>query len=453
MPVTETEPVVSPSTPAPAPKPKPESKKFPPPKPVYHPVRKAIHAICVVIFVILPFFNVMRFDIPRQRFYIIGQELWINEFGIIFFSLMFLMFLIAGTSMIYGRVYCGYMCPQMIFSEAATEFELAIKRWTNKKFPKLDAKKRNWFNTGVFYTAVGVASVFLSFVFISYFVEPRDLIQRLLAFDLKTAAGISGAATTLITFIDFMYVRQRFCTTICPYGYLQGILSDKNTLLVHYRDDQKQCIDCKKCVKICPMGIDIRKSPDQIECVHCGECIDACADVLGRKGNPGLIHYAWGEKGELFTEKNAPWYRRLGLLDAKRAVVMLVLVFYASGLWVALAMRRTVLVHILPVRATLYRVENGKVFNTFRLTVANRGTRDETFTLQVKGLDKAQLVMKSNPLQIKAGEVRHEEIELMVDPADIPAGVNHFQFVSRTAPDPTEDSIPMTFITPMERKK
>lgn len=147
--------------------------------------------------------------------------------------------------------------------------------------------------------------MFLAFVFISYFVEPRDLFWRLVSFDIKTAGGIAGATTTLITFLDFTLVRQRFCTTVCPYGYLQGMLSDENTLIVHYRDENRECIECKKCIRVCEMGIDIRTSPYQIECIHCGECIEACADVLGKLGKQGLIHYAWGEHGEVLEEKRS----------------------------------------------------------------------------------------------------------------------------------------------------
>ena len=88
-----------------------------------HRYRKLIHLICLLIFIVLPFFNVMRFDIPRQRFYFAGYELWINEFGILFFTLLFLLYVITAASMLYGRVYCGFMCPQMIFSEAANSLE------------------------------------------------------------------------------------------------------------------------------------------------------------------------------------------------------------------------------------------------------------------------------------------------------------------------------------------
>ena len=194
----------------------------------WHKLRKRVHLLCFAIFLALPFLNVMRFDIPRQRFYFFGYELWISEFSILFFSLMFLMFGIVVMSVIFGRVYCGYLCPQMIFSEASMALELKLRR----RF-----KSRPRLGKAVLYTALAAASVVLAFVFIAYFVEPRDLARRLASLDLHTTAGISGAAVTLLTFVDFAFLRLRFCTTACPYGYLQGMLSDGKTLLVEYRDE------------------------------------------------------------------------------------------------------------------------------------------------------------------------------------------------------------------------
>src|SRR5579883_3633550 len=106
-------------------------KKAPPLPPAtrsFHRLRKAVHLVCFLIFLALPFLDVMRFDIPRQRFYCFGYELWISEFGILFFTLMFLMFGVVVASMLFGRIYCGYLCPQMIFSEASKVLELRLRR-------------------------------------------------------------------------------------------------------------------------------------------------------------------------------------------------------------------------------------------------------------------------------------------------------------------------------------
>src|ERR1051325_23652 len=299
----------------------------------WHRLRKRVHAACFLAFLAVPFLDIARFDIPRQRFYFFGYELWVNEFAIIFFALMFLMFLIVAASVFYGRVYCGYLGPQMIFSEASVSLESRLKRWAAKRgLPKRAA-------SAAFYAILGFASVALAFVFMAYFAPPRDLMHRLLSLDIYTAGGICGATVTAFTFFDFALVRQRFCTAACPYGYLQGMLGVGNTLLVHYRDESHACIECKKCVRVCPMGIDIRKSPFQIECIHCAECIDACGQIMAQVGKPNLIHYVGGEQGPLAAGRRQPW-------DARRIIVLVVLLGYAGGLFAALSTRKPVLARV-----------------------------------------------------------------------------------------------------------
>lgn len=404
----------------------------------WHRLRKRIHLVCFALFLLLPFLNIIRFDIPRQRFYFLGYELWINEFAIIFFALMFLMFAVVASSVFYGRVYCSYLCPQMIFSEASVAVEQYLKR---KRRPRI-----------VFYLAAGAASILLAFAFVSYFVEPRDLLHRLARLDIHTAAGISGAIVTLLTFLDFTIVRQKFCVTACPYGYLQGMLGDGNTLLVHYRDEAKACIECKKCVRVCPMGIDIRESPFQIECVHCGECIDACDEILARLKKPGLIHYTWGEKGELASRSAGPWYRRWGLRDAKRVLVLLVLIAYAGGLIAALSMRRAVLVRISPDRSELYRVAaDGRVSNRFRYSLANRGGKPAAVVFGIRRLDGAALSIAANPLRVAPGGEIRGEFEISVPAKAQREMVTHFIIAADTIPGRESDSFPMTFLAPGEK--
>jgi len=396
----------------------------------WHRVRKFVHLACFLLFLALPFLNVMRFDIPHQRFYFAGQELWISEFVIVFFALMFLLFVIIAISVFYGRVYCGYLCPQMIFSEASMALQGRMqRRFARRGYPKAAAR-------AAFYAVLAAASVVLAFVFISYFVEPRDLFHRLASLDVHTAGGISGVAVTILTFLDLAFVRLRFCTTACPYGYLQGMLGDGHTLLVHYRDDAHDCIECKKCVRVCPMGIDIRESPYQIECIHCAECIDACGEIMARLKKPNLIHYAWGEKGPVAAGHRQPW-------DARRAIVLAVLLFYAGGLSYALATRRPVLVRVSPERATLYRTgSDGRIYNLFRYSLANRGSHPAAVAFAAQGLPGARL--SAVPVALQPGQSAAGEFEISVPPGrrDL---VTHFTIAAGG------ESIPMTFLAPPEK--
>lgn len=388
----------------------------------WHRLRKQAHLICTVLFVALPFLKVIRFDIPRQRFYFFGYELWINEFAIIFFALMFLMFLVIAMSVFYGRVYCGYLCPQMIFSEASAALESRLQRWAVKRgYPKVAGRAG-------FYAVVAGGSVALGFVFVAYFVEPRDAFSG--------AAAVTWAVVAALTLLDFTLVRQRFCTTVCPYGYLQGLIGDDKTLLVHYRDQSRECIDCKKCVRVCPMDIDIRKSPFQIECIHCAECIDACGEIMAKLRKPNLIHYAWGERGPLAAGARQPW-------DARRIIVVGVLLCYGGGLFAALSTRKPVLAQISADRTVMYRVApDGRISNRFRYTLANRGKTATTVAFSASDLPGAELSIRETPLQ--PGESIRGEFEILA-----PRGlelVTHFRIVAGA------ETIPMTFLSPPEGK-
>jgi polyferredoxin len=423
------------------PRKRPEAPKFF----EFHRLRKMVHLVCVLIFFLLPLSNLVRFDIPRQRFYFMGGELWISEFGILFLSMMFLLFVIAATSIIYGRIYCGYLCPQMIFSEAADSFEREANRLL-KKHTKLGASAQKTMGRAILYFTLLIASVVLAFVFIAYFVEPRDLLHRLMSFDIRTAGGIAGAATTLLTFLDFSFLRQRFCTTVCPYGYLQGILGDGNTLLVHYRDPKQECIECKKCVRVCEMGIDIRKSPFQIECIHCADCIDACYQIMGKLGKTGLIHYSWGDR-ELPENLRESWFRRIGIRDAKRVIILLIIAVYGLGLYLAISMRQAVLVRVAPDRTTMYQIaQDGTIANKFRLQIANRGREQATVVLQVSDLPGATLANTEKAIVINPGSALQTEFEVLVPPNTVPDGVNHFRIVTKVGNE--QQTFPQTFITP-----
>lgn len=414
----------------------------------YHRVRKTVQSVCFVIFLLLPLTDAMRIDITRQRFYFFGAELWISEFSIVFLTMMFLWILIAAMAMIYGRFYCAYLCPQMIFSETATWLERKITRTVNRKLSRLSDGAKKWIARAAFIVVLLPASVFVTFVFVSFFVPPSDLLQRLLRFDIRTAGGMVGAGVTLLTFFDFAFLRRRFCTAICPYGYLQNMLADRHTLLVHFHDSNKQCIRCEKCVRACPMGIDIRHGSHQLECTHCAECVDACSAILGKLGRPALVQYAWGEFDEN-REKRQKWYRRIGLRDGKRFAILALLVIYATGLSIAIGMRKPVLVRIMPDRITLYNVAaDGQIHNRFRLVASNRSHADASLSILVGGLPSASIVGVDPDLTLKPGESLQREFEIASPANALAPGINHLQIVVNVSPSHQAQFFDENFFAP-----
>jgi len=416
----------------------------------FHRVRRAVQSICVIIFILLPLFDIMRVDLVRQRFYFFGAELWISEFAILFLTMMFLWILVAAMAMIYGRFYCGYLCPQMIFSEAANTLERRITRTVNRKLSRLGPRPRRTLALALFYLLLLPASVFITFVFVSFFIPPADLLHRLLTLDIRTAGGIFGASVTLLTFLDFAFLRQGFCTSICPYGYLQNMLADQHTLQVFFQSETGSCIHCEKCVRACPMGIDIRDGSHQLECTHCAECIDACSDVLGRLGRQSLIHYAWGDPSQK-TAADRAWYRRLGFRDGKRIAVIVLLFIYATGLSIAIHMRQPVLVRVTPNRITLYtRASDGSIHNRFRLSASNRSHAGARVILSLADLPAAHIVGIQDGVTLQPGETQQFEFDVAASSAAVTPGVNHFRILTHVVPPQNDDAFAETFIAPME---
>jgi cytochrome c oxidase accessory protein FixG len=413
----------------------------------YHVVRKTVQTICVTIFILLPLFDIMRFDVVRQRFYFFGAELWISEFAILFLTMMFLWILVAAMAMIYGRFYCGYLCPQMIFSEASVASEKFIARRVKKLFPSASDVTKKRITKTVFYILGIPPSIFFSFVFVSFFVPPADLFHRLLSFDIRTAGGIVGASVTIITFFDFAFLRQRFCTGICPYGYLQNMLADRNTLLVRFQSDAGRCIHCEKCVQKCPMGIDIRVSSHQLECTHCAECIDACSGILGKIGRESIIQYAWGDLGPATKGKDA-WYRKIGLRDGKRVAILALLLIYATGLAIVISLREPVLVRIMPDRITLFGIApDGQIHNRFRVVASNRSHTGKQMTLSLDGLPQGTIVNAHEPFTLGPGESFQGYFEIAAPRALLQPGVNHMRIVA-TVDSQKPATFDETFIAP-----
>lgn len=423
---------------------------LPPPERRHRPFRRKVQGACFLIFLLLPLLDLMRIDIPRQRFWFAGVELYVSEFSIIFFAMMFLMFVVAGMAIIYGRIYCGYLCPQMIFSEWSQSVERWAERTVRRGLAGSGERMKVWASRYLFYLVLGAASVALAFVFTSYFVAPKDLLHRLLRLDLRTAGGLTGASVTLFTFLDFTLVRQRFCTTICPYGYLQGFLQDRQSLLVAYRDPEKACIDCRKCVRCCEMGIDIRKGPFQMECVHCGDCVDACEDVLRKFGHEGLIHYAWGAGAP--RDGREPFLRRWGFRDAKRFVILLVMVAYLGSLGFVLGSRHPVLVRVAPERTTMFqKLPGGRYANRVRVNLANRSDHAAEARIWVEGLPGLQVDLAPNPIPLAPGEALERTFSLVATPAQAPLELNPVRVMVQATGSPRPEATEMMFIMPYKR--
>jgi cytochrome c oxidase accessory protein FixG len=321
-----------------------------------------------------------------------------------------------------GRLWCGYACPQTVYLEFVfrpleTLFEgrpAARRRrdagpWTADRVTR---KLLKW-------TAYLVVAGFLAHVFVSYFIGAERMwslvgsapwANRHLVFALVAVTGLM--------FFDFAFFREQTCTVACPYGRLQTVLYDPDTLLVGYDERRGEprgkrgksadeaglgdCIDCGRCVVTCPTGIDIRRGL-QMECVGCAQCIDACDDVMTRIGRPrGLVRYTSERELEGGTRR---------LLRPRLALYAVVLLAAFGAFGVLLLTRSPADVEILRGSRDPFRVlPDGQVANQLRARVTNNQPEPQTFTFELLAPAQGALVTSVSPLTVAGDGMEHVDL-------------------------------------------
>jgi cytochrome c oxidase accessory protein FixG len=262
------------------------SKKF-------HRLRRLSGIVLLMLLIGVPFLRIrgesaFRFDVPSLRLLFFGTEIWMQDFFIILIAVIFLTFFTLFTTTVFGRLWCGWLCPQTVLVDATTFVETARKRG---------------YAAAIAASAAGlVVSAVISVSLIGYFVSPYDLpsLLRTGGAPAKIVVG-SWFVLSVFVFLDLIALRRRFCATVCPYAKLQSVLFDDRTLVVAFDSHRaEECMQCSACVKACPVGIDIRKG-SQMACIHCAECVDACAERMAVRDRPSLVRYTFGLSGERGT--------------------------------------------------------------------------------------------------------------------------------------------------------
>ena len=261
------------------------------------------------VLIALPFIRfagrpLLLLDIPARKFHIFGLSIWPQELYFLHVLLLTGGVLLFFVTALWGRVWCGYACPQTIFNELYDHIGrlVAGKAYSNKS-----AGPGRW--AGI-YAAWGLLSIALSFVYVSYFIPYESLARDLVALDLfvdgaPRAWSLAMLGLTTFSFVNAAYFRENVCRLVCPYGRFQTALLDTHSPIVSYNiprgeprkatgekvgQHKGDCIDCNLCVLVCPTGIDIREGL-QVGCIACGLCDDACTQVMGKFKKETLIDY------------------------------------------------------------------------------------------------------------------------------------------------------------------
>lgn len=376
--------------------------------------RRVIQVAFLSVFVLLPLFDLVRFDIPRSRLLVFRQEIWLDEWTLLWLVLMFAMWLVGAMSLVFGRVYCAYACPQMVFTELAHDLD-AVARWLTRR---LDPARRAPAARLVSLLLLAPVSTAASVFFMGYFAPLGDVVQRLAHFDLTPWVGAIGAFSAALAFADFGFVREVFCRTVCPYGLLQGVIEDGRSLHVKLDAAPGACIDCGACARICPMDIDIRNGPFQIECTRCGSCIDACDSVLARlkPSRAGVLRF------DLAHFSLRGW-------DAKRLLVTVATVGFGVALALAVLSRERVALHLSPLYDTAGSASGEAAESRFLLRAANRGREPIVLDVRLDGLPAEAAVLGLDDPRVPAGEERKFTLVVRVPRAQVRSSVTPFAWV------------------------
>lgn len=408
-------------------------------------LRKYIGWFLMLLFLVGPWLvwngrQALLIDIEQQRFQIFSLTIWPQDLTLLALVLMVAAFGLFFITTFLGRVWCGYTCPQTVWTFIFIWFEEKLEGTANKR-KQLDKSPWNfnkiWRKTAKHLAWIAV-SLITGFTFIAYFVPVKELAIQLLTFSTTFWVGFWVLFFAVCTYGNAGFMRTIMCTHICPYSRFQSAMFDKDTYTVSYdtergeargprsrKADPKElglgdCIDCNLCVQVCPAGIDIRDGL-QYECINCGACIDACDQTMDRMGyERGLIRYT--------TEHN--------LQHGKTKVLRPKLVGYGVVMVLMLGLFSYVTANIMPMgieiirdRNQLYRETNqGLVENTYTMKIMNKTLEAETYRLKVEGLDDVEWTGPQE-VHVRGGEVVSVPISLAVDPYLLKTPVKDIAFV------------------------
>jgi len=374
----------------------------------FHNKRIWISGFLLAIFFAGPWISIggqplLLFNIFERKFVILGQIFWPQDFFLFALFLVTLFVFVILFTVMFGRIWCGWACPQTIFMEMVfRKIEYWVEGDANRQ-RKLDAQPWNTekiTKKGIKHFIFVLIAVIISHTAMAYLVGIDTVKQLVTSSPSENMAGFIGlVAFTFVFYGVFSYFREQACIAVCPYGRLQGVLLGKESIVIIYdwlrgeprgklkKDPAEQakqgdCIDCKLCVHACPTGIDIRQGT-QLECVNCTACIDACDSVMDKIGKPqGLIRY---DSYNGVAEKKPFTFdtRMIGY-----SAVLLVLVSILGGLIFG---RSEVETTVLRVPGQLFQVNEDRVTNLYNAQFINKTNNDMVLDLRVTEIETAAI--------------------------------------------------------------
>lgn len=364
--------------------------------------RRAVFAALVAIYVLAPFVQIhghpaIQLDVQHRRFFLVGHTFNAQDFWLVLLLSLGFVFGLLFVTAWRGRVWCGFACPQTVFLEGVYRPIERLIEGSREQRIKLDASPMSFnkaWRRGLKYLAFFLVSVAIAHTATAIFVSPRELWLMIIEGPRAhlEAFALTTGFTAILAF-NFTWFREQFCVVLCPYGRLQSVLLDRDSISVAYDERRGEprghlakvavtpprgdCIDCKRCVVVCPTGIDIRNGL-QMECLACTQCIDACDDVMKKVSRPtGLIRYA--SMTQLQGQPSV-WAR-------PRLLVYGALMLLSFGtLGISLVVRTPFESNIVRTSGTspwFIDAQNHEIRNAFEVHLVNKNSQSATFSLRI----------------------------------------------------------------------
>lgn len=420
--------------------------------------RWALVWITQILFFGLPWLNwngrqAVLLHLTERKFYIFGWVFWPQDVFFLAILLIISAYSLFFFTAIAGRLWCGYACPQTVYTEIFMWIEQKIEGDRNKRM-KLDQSPMSAKKLALRSAKFGswtLLSLWTGFTFVSYFTPQTELLHSLAHFSFGPWEFFWIFFYGGFTYLMAGVMREQVCKYMCPYARFQGVMFDADTLVITYDEERGEprgarkkgvdprsiskgdCVDCGICVQVCPTGIDIRQGL-QYECIGCAACIDACDQVMDKMDYPrGLIRYStenalrehWGPK-DIVAHVMRPRTLIYGTI-----VVLISLAF----VW-GLATRSPLRVDVIRDRATLAReVEDGLIENAYQLQVMNMTEHERKFSIKVSGIPGIKLE-GPDTLTVPAAGMAPLTVQVRAMPDEGKTGANQIFFDIQAVDDP-----------------
>jgi len=379
------------------------------------------------------------FDLGARKFYIFGLVFWPQDVIYLAVLLILAAFALFLFTTIAGRLWCGYACPQTVYTEIFSWIERKIEgdRLARIRLDAAPMSPEKLVKKALKHTAWLTLALWTGYTFVGYFSPIRELGIHAISWQLGPWEAFWMLFYGFATYGNAGFLREQVCKYMCPYARFQGVMFDRDTLVITYDEERGEprgsrrkgvvpreaglgdCVDCNICVQVCPTGIDIRNGL-QIECIGCAACIDGCNQVMGKMGYaPGLIRYATQNALARKYDARTMWRR---VLRPRTLIYATVLVALTTAAMVSLALRNPLKVDILRDRGVLAReAAPGVIENVYRMQLMNTDETARRFTIRADGVPGLAVQGVEQPVALGPAQSRLFAVRLQAPVDEVPS--------------------------------